>query len=283
LSQGPRPTLRCPCAGRHLAETFVYDAPPEGEVRFALPAGSYRRAYDACGLCGHWFGRHDIDLAALYQRDYVDATYGGPAGMRSRLERILALPPERSDNAGRVARLLDFARDRFGGDPTPRRLLDIGAGIGVFPAAMKAAGWTVTAIEPDPRTATHLREAVGIEAHAVPIEDLAAMALAPADVVTFNKVLEHVEDPVGMLAAAGPLLSSDGFVYLEVPDAEGAAAAGPGREEFFIEHHHVFSMASTGLMATRAGFETLCVERLREPSGKYTLRAFLGRPVATPR
>jgi SAM-dependent methyltransferase len=274
LSGGPRPTLRCSCSGRHLTEAFVYDAPPDGEVRFDLPTAQYSRAYDRCGLCGHWFGRHEIDLAALYERDYVDATYGGPAGMRARLEKVLALPPERSDNAGRVARLVAFARERFGPAAARRRLLDVGAGIGVFPAAMKAAGWTVIAVEPDPRTAAHLRDAVGIAAHAVPIEGLASMRIEPVDVITFNKVLEHVEDPVAMLAAAHPLLAPDGFIYVEVPDADGAAPHGPGREEFFIEHHHVFSAPSTAMMAERAGLATLAVERLREPSGKFTLRAF---------
>ena len=225
-------------------------------------------------MCGHWFGRHEIDLAALYERDYVDATYGGPAGMRARLEKVLALPPERSDNAGRVARLGAFAHARFGPATARKRLLDVGAGIGVFPATMKAAGWTVIAVEPDPRTAAHLRDAVGVTAHAVPIEQLASMRLEPVDVITFNKVLEHVEDPVAMLAAARPLLSPGGFVYVELPDAEGAALHGPGREEFFIEHHHVFSAASTAMMAERAGLATLTAERLREPSGKFTLRAF---------
>jgi 2-polyprenyl-3-methyl-5-hydroxy-6-metoxy-1,4-benzoquinol methylase len=274
LNRGPRPTLRCPCSGRHLAEAFVYDAPPAGEVRFDLATAQYARAYDCCGLCGHWFGRHAIDLAALYERDYVDATYGSPAGMHARLEHVLALPPERSDNTGRVARLTAFAHARFGPATTRKRLLDVGAGIGVFPAAMKAAGWTVIAVEPDPRTTAHLRNAVGVEAHAVPVEKLASMQIEPVDAITFNKVLEHVEDPVTMLAAARPLLAAGGFVYVEVPDAEGAAVHGPGREEFFIEHHHVFSAASTVMMAERAGFATLAVERLREPSGKFTLRAF---------
>lgn len=273
MSGGPRPTLRCSCSGRYLTEAFVYDAPPDGEVRFEFPE-RYARAYDRCGLCGHWFGRHEIDLAALYGRGYVDATYGGSAGMRARLEHVLALPPERSDNAGRVARLSAFAHARFGPTTARRQLLDVGAGIGVFPAAMKAAGWTVIAVEPDPRTAAHLRDAVGIAAHAVPIEELASMEIEPVDVITFNKVLEHVEDPVTMLAAARSLLSAGGFIYVEVPDAEGAALHGPGREEFFIEHHHVFSASSTAMMADRAGLITLVVERLREPSGKFTLRAF---------
>jgi SAM-dependent methyltransferase len=272
--------LRCPCSGCHLVEAFVYDAPPPGEVRFDLPTAGYLRAYDRCALCAHWFGRHAIDLAVLYERGYVDATYGGPAGMHARLEQVLALPPERSDNAGRVARLIAFAGTRFGAATTRRRLLDVGAGIGVFPAAMKAAGWTVIAVEPDPRTAAHLRDTVGVEAHAEPVEKLASAKIGQFDVITFNKVLEHIEDPVATLAAVRPLLNAGGFVYAEVPDAEGAASHGPGREEFFIEHHHVFSAASTVMMAARAGLGTAAVERLREPSGKFTLRAFFELPAS---
>jgi hypothetical protein len=64
-------------------------------------------------------------------------------------------------------------------------------------------------------------------------------------------------------------------VYVELPDGEGAATDGPGREEFFIEHLHVFSMASMCLLAARAGFSVQLAERLREPSGKFTLYAFM--------
>lgn len=49
------------------------------------------------------------------------------------------------------------------------------------------------------------------------------------------------------------------------------------RQEFFIVHLHIFSMASLALMIDRAGFRALRIERLREPSGKYTLWAFLIR------
>src|SRR5208337_3730243 len=100
-------------------------------------------------------------------------------------------------------------------------------------------------------------------------------SFARFDVVSFNKVLEHVEAPVAMLRRAADLLHRHGFVYVEVPDGDAAAGEGPGREEFFIEHHHVFSPGSLALVAARAGFGPIAIERLREPSGKFTLRAFL--------
>ena len=140
---------------------------------------------------------------------------------------------------------------------------------------MQRAGWVITAVEPDPRVAAHLREAVeGITAHSGNLLDLEPGTLGRFDAVTFNKVLEHVEDPVALLMRSRQFLAQGGFVYVELPDV-AAAADGPGREEFFIEHYHVFSPASVALMAQRAGFSTLAVERLLEPSGKFTLRAFL--------
>jgi hypothetical protein len=104
---------------------------------------------------------------------------------------------------------------------------------------------------------------------------MASQELGRFDVVTFNKVLEHVADPVSMLARSARHLREGGFVYIELPDGEAALTEGPERQEFFIDHWHVFSAASLAILATRAGFRLQALERLHEPSGKYTLRAFL--------
>ena len=48
--------------------------------------------------------------------------------------------------------------------------------------------------------------------------------------------------------------------------AKWRRAKAPDREEFFVEHHHVFSFASIAILANRAGFAPICVERVREPS-----------------
>jgi SAM-dependent methyltransferase len=267
------PTLRCPCGERLLDVAARYDAAPQGETRFSLSEQRYQRGYRSCRACAHWFGEHAMDLSALYDREYVDATYGGADGMRRRFAAVMALPPERSDNRARVARVLAFAHGRLDDDGGRRRLLDVGAGLGVFPAAMAEAGWEAVALEPDPRTIEHLREVARVDALASDVERVDPETHGRFDAVTFNKVLEHVEDPVPLLAAAGRLLTARGFVYVEVPDV-AAAAAGLGREEFFIEHHHVFSPASLVMLAERAGLAVAALERLREPSGKFTLRLF---------
>lgn len=269
-----KPTLHCPCDGQYLKTAFHYAAPPAGETAFAVTAGQYQRAYSRCGLCGHWFSDNPMDISGLYGGAYVDNTYGDR--MRATFDRILALPPKRSDNNARATCVIDFARKHLPAVTAPR-LLDVGAGLSVFPQRMKAAGWRCTALDPDERAARHAREVVGVDAVAGDFMKLDTASLGPFDVITFNKVLEHVEDPVAMLARALPLLAAGGFVYLEVPDGEAASGEGPGREEFFIEHHHVFSAASAALLAVRAGFTPLLTQCLREPSSKFTIRVFAAR------
>lgn len=258
----------CPCGEDRFETVHVYDEPPEGETRFD-DAAAYHRKLSRCTGCGHFVSTCHLPPEILYRGAYVDATYGA-AGIRAAYERVMALPPDRSDNAGRVRRVLAFAGAR--GMAPRATLLDVGSGIGVFPAAMKAAGWQVTALDPDPRAAEHARRDAGVEAICCDF-----MTCEPArryGMVSLVKVLEHVIDPIAMLRRVPEFLAGRGFLYVEVPDGEAAIADSPLREEFFIEHLHGFSRTSLALAVERAGLRLLEIERLREPSGKYTLRVF---------
>lgn len=267
--------VRCLCEGEAFSTVFTYTAPPAGETRFAFSGSPYRREVWNCQRCGHLVSVHDMDMDALYTQQYVDSTYGDD-GIRRAFERITALDPSKSDNVGRVARLLAFAETWWPPSPIPsgpRTILDVGSGLCVFLHRMKATGWACTALDPDPRAVAHARELVGVAA--ICGDFMTVQGLGRFDAVTFNKVLEHVKDPVAMLAKARDHVRRGGFVYVELPDGDAAKADGPGREEFFIDHWHIFSRESTRQLATRAGFAVRALERLREPSSKYTLRAFL--------
>lgn len=266
-------TPGCMCEADDRRVVHVYESPPEGETRFEVAA--YRRELLHCETCGHFVTAHDLDLADLYAGEYSDATYGA-TGLRTSFDRIMALPPGSSDNEGRAARLDAFVAARL---QRPIRALDVGSGLGVFPARMQRAGWDIVALDPDSGACDHLRDHVGVEAICADFFRFEPLAGRRYDVVTLNKVLEHVEDPVAMLRRVGDVLATDGIVYVELPDGTEAFRDGPGREEFFLEHWHVFSMASVALLAERAGFTVLQIERLREPSDKYTIRAFLTPPV----
>lgn len=266
-----RPSLECPCDGSFLSPDFTYEEAPLGETKFDLAGQGYQRSYERCSLCLHWFGRHNLDLTGLYAGDYASTTYGDRMG--AVFDRIVGLPPENSDNTGRRNRLVEFARDWLG-TSTEITLLDVGSGLGVFPYAMRLAGWSCTALDPDPLACEHIAAKAGIAAIAADFLEVDPLALGSFDVVTLNKVIEHVEEPCEMLRKASLATSSRGFVYVEVPDGEMASAEGPDREEFFIEHHHVFSAASLIATVERSGLMVHQLVRLVEPSGKFTLACF---------
>jgi len=268
--------LRCLCGGSKFSTTFTYTAPPKPEIHYEFSRSQrYFRKVFQCEICGHFQSVHHMNADQLYSGEYVNSTYG-ENGIRRAFDRINALDPTKSDNIGRVRRIVDYASRHWpvSEAPQPPHILDVGSGLCVFLYRMKEAGWNCTALDPDPRATAHAKDVAGVD-QTIHGDFMKVKDGGRYDVVTFNKVLEHVQDPVAMLAKALDYLKPGGFVYIELPDGEIAAKDGSDREEFTIEHWHVFSAASIALLAQQAGFSVRVLERLYEPSTKYTLRAFL--------
>ncbi len=267
--------FRCPVTGADDWTLFAhFTARPEGETDFGL-SPYYREIWQSQST-GHAVNLHEMDLGNLYAGDYWDRTYGD--GRITRIfDKIMALPPGQSDNRARVELVDGYYRARRA--KAQPSVLDVGSGLAVFPAAMREAGWQATALDPDPRAAEHARVKAGVLGLAA--DFMTDIVAGQYDLVSFNKVLEHVPDPVSMLARAKPLIAPDGFCYVELPDAEGALADSALREELFIEHYCAFSAISYAMLATKAGFSLSFMERVIEPSGKYTLRGFLSPDVET--
>lgn len=254
----------------------MYNEPPAIEIRFKGSNDNYYREMWQCNSCLHYISTHTMDVSELYSGEYMNANYQDADGIRRTFDRIVSLPPEKSDNIGRVQRIVEVAQAAFNlsvhGDRAPA-ILDVGSGLGVFPYGMKNAGWQCTALDPDSRAIAFARDVIGVDG--VCGDFMEVETIGQFDVVSFNKVLEHVPDPVAMLRRSRMNVKEQGFVYVEVPDGEIAALEGKNREEFCIDHLHVFSFTSLSLLAVHAGFTPVLIERLHEPSTKYTLRAFL--------
>jgi 2-polyprenyl-3-methyl-5-hydroxy-6-metoxy-1,4-benzoquinol methylase len=265
------PSLNCECEHTYTQMACCYKAPPRGETSFNIKEEDYERSYMQCQICRHLFSSHNIDLSSLYSSSYVDSTYGSIEGMYGRFKAINSLPPEKSDNFHRIRRVEDYAKKE---NLEGKRLLDVGAGIGIFPSAMSKLGWDVTAIEPDSRTVEHLQKNIGIKAVDDDLLKLSSMQLGLFNIITLNKVLEHIENPVPLLRHSASMLADGGFIYIELPDI-AAADESMYREEFFIEHHHIFSPASLSILAENSNLLVNRLERIREPSGKFTLCGYL--------
>jgi len=267
------------CGSLHKEVLFDLHKRPEGETRFpSIEKQAYRRQVQRCRVCGHCESVCSMDISGMYSGEYVNATYADADGVRRNFERIIGLPASKSDNAARVQRVCNFA-DEFLDRGQERRLLDIGSGLAVFPYAMKQHGWKCTALDPDPRAAEHARATAGVES--ICADFMTGSLDGKYPLITLNKVLEHVPDPVAMLERARTLLDRSGFLYIEVPDAEAAASGGSEREEFFIEHLHVFTLRSLRSLIYKIGISVLRIDKIKEPSGKFTICVFAAHKINT--
>jgi 2-polyprenyl-3-methyl-5-hydroxy-6-metoxy-1,4-benzoquinol methylase len=267
----------CPlCLNKELVIVKTFLEKPKGETEFkSIKKKKYFRKILKCTSCGHFLASHKFDLRNLYHEDYASSNYEDTLGIFKTYERIMSLPHKDSDNSMRVERLVNFAENHF---PNYQNLeiLDIGSGLSVFLGKIKIkTKWTCSAVEPDHRYCNHAKETIGIEGIAQDYRNL--NWTRKFHIITLNKVLEHFIDPITVLKKCGTEIKSGGFVYIELPDGENASKdpAGYNRQEFFIDHYHAFSMSSMEMLIRTCGFLPLCLERLREPSRKYTLRAFL--------
>jgi SAM-dependent methyltransferase len=126
----------------------------------------------------------------------------------------------------------------------------------VFLAAMRARGWEVHGLEPDPAAVAAAR-AAGL--------DVRPGTLADADwpagwfrALTLSSVIEHVHDPRAALAESFRRLEPGGTIHLVTPNVDALGAERFGRHWRGLEaprHLVLFGRDSLGGLLGACGFE----------------------------
>ena len=142
---------------------------------------------------------YNIDLKNLYDAEYVRASYGDSAALVQKLNVISALPLAKSDNKNRIIFVNQWFETFRKQINDNKSVLDVGGGLGVFLRGMIERGWHGSAIELDPMLVAHLKNNLCIEVHEGDLRSLTPKLVGSFDLITFNKVLEHIIDPVELL------------------------------------------------------------------------------------
>ena len=241
---------------------FDYKKRPNNEKNFSIK-GKYYRAFYQCNLCNHVTAFHRFKINDIYKKDYLNLTYQNESGIEKRFKYITNLPLKKSDNKNRALRITNFLKKKIS-------LLDVGSGTGVFLHEMKKLSHNVRGLELDERYANFLKQKK-IKVFTKELKKF--KTLKKFDLLTFNKVLEHVYDPLEMLRNCKRLLKQNGILYIELPDVM-ANNKGKFAGEFCLDHFQLFSLNSLDQIASRSGFKAIKLERIIEPSGKYTVFGF---------
>jgi SAM-dependent methyltransferase len=252
------------------------DAPAQPEHLEACDADTAQQSFVIlfCGACG--CGRlqdppSDHELARYYEPAY----YG--RGTR----KFLPLVQQLFDAGKRgLARAVMSALE---GRSAPR-VLDVGCGTGQLLVELERLGAQAVGIEREGGAARAVRPGLNI------IEgDLEDQDSLPGNMeaVVIWHVLEHLQDPVSALHAAGRLLAPGGLLFLAVPNAASWQARLFGRHWFHLDlprHLHFLTLDGLGRMLVREGFTLTRTSTMQVSQGFFgfvqsVLNAvFPGRP-----
>ncbi len=150
--------------------------------------------------------------------------------------------------------------------PPGGRLLDVGSGFGLTVFEANRRGFRAEGIDISQRLASLAHEKLGVAVHCGHVEE-AHLDRDSYDAVIFWDVLEHVHNPLEILAEIRRITRPCGYLFGQVPNWRGLTNRyktflnrhGFGHKQFkhFGIPHHVFNFdeCSLRLMLEKAGFE----------------------------
>jgi SAM-dependent methyltransferase len=193
-----------------------------------------------CDMCGFVFAPYGeiANLTTLYE-DLLDHGYEG-----SQEPRIL-----------QMRWLLDKALDA---NPGTKTLLDIGAGTGLLVREARGRGIDARGVEPSKALVDSGRKENGVEIEqgVYPHPRLVGMEF---DTVLLVDVIEHVADPMRLLADCREALAPGGVLVVVTPDVSSLAARMFGDKWWHYRLAHVcyFDRGSFGRAVDNAGLSSV--------------------------
>jgi 2-polyprenyl-3-methyl-5-hydroxy-6-metoxy-1,4-benzoquinol methylase len=227
---------------------------------FSAPgAWSLRRCPNAaCGLT--WLDPEPVaaDLADLYVGYYTHRLTVGKWGtIRRALQRAFSATLHLTRIAGERRMLLNLYLE----NTPPGRVLEVGCGAGERLSRFRALGWNVMGQEVDETAAAGAEKRTGAHVHVGPVEELVAEGQS-FDAVVMNHVIEHVLDPVSLLASCRRLLKPGGQLICVTPNTDSWGYRRFGKDWLFLDpprHIVLFTRAALEATARKAAFRTLSV------------------------
>lgn len=260
------------CGSKELTIIAKIDKRPEVEVDYKIPEDKYYREIYQCSVCGVYNNFHNLIPDDFYEGFYNNSITNN--SFIERFERIINLPEENSDNKNRAKRVLDFLKEQHK-NIEAKRVLDIGSGTCVFLYELKKANLYTACIDPDAQSVNHALNYVKVdEAHLGSLKDF--KSTKKYDLISFNKVLEHLKDPIKNIKSSLEYLSEDGVLYIEMPEGQRIVTDNliSKRAEFAVEHYTIYNEKSMRKIGKLCNLNILELNIITDPSGKKTIYTF---------
>jgi SAM-dependent methyltransferase len=227
-------------------------------VRFPATTTSDEPRVDAFRCTHPGYGHH----AQIVECRHCGLVYSNPRWPTAAVLDAYAAVEDETYVEERLGREITFRRhlrqmERIIGPAGGRRLLDVGAYIGVFVEVACAAGWQAEGIEPSVWAVGEARRR-GLNVRAGTLET-AGFRESSFDVVTLWDVIEHMAEPAAELERARTVLRPGGWLVVHTMDIDAPVARlMGGRWPWLMDMHlYFFSRRTLGRMLTEAGYEVV--------------------------
>lgn len=230
----------------------------EWRVRFPATADGVDLQVDAFRCTHAGYGHHP----QIVQCNHCGLVYANPRWPEETILNAYAAVEDTTYIEERAGREITFRHhlrqmERVVGPSANRRLLDVGAYIGVFVEMAAGAGWNAEGVEPSAWAAGEAqRRGLNVRLGTL---DSVALDEGQYDVVTLWDVIEHLADPAAELARAGRLLKPGGWLIVHTMDIDAPVARLMGeRWPWLMDMHlYYFSRRTLAAMLTCLGFEVV--------------------------
>ena len=231
-----------------MTSCYLCGSPEQQVVRTKL-RNDVRRSVLRCSSCSLvWLEPKQADLKEYYREQYRREHPPAIGSVVTPEENFLMYEPFMEERITRVQPYLNPSM----------RVLEIGCATGHFLAGLGTLVTERVGVEFNESHAQYARQRLDIEVYTDPIEET-DRPKGSFDFVFMFHVLEHVEDPVGLLRTLRDYLAPGGKLYVEVPNVNDALLSdykATAYADFYYREPHLFyfSPATFQEVATRAGF-----------------------------
>ena len=256
--------------------------PNRYERAVGIGSEGYWRHWVRCTDCNFYYSlysRPDEAIDKIYTSAYRDGASSWREGSAEEVfERIISLPPEKSETKHRVIwiksqiELLWAAGVVEKCDP-PYRLLDIGGATGVLGYEFQDQEWQAQIIDPG-EEGLFVQNRCGIPY----VKDYYKPGCfgEPFELITLCYVIEHLRDPVSLLRLVQTDMKPHSLIYIEVPDATHFKHR-PQEDDIFNSCHlWMFSPEALITLLDRCGFEVFSMLRIRTIRDIHSLMMIAG-------
>lgn len=198
----------------------------------------------------------------IVQCNICDHIYTNPVLDGDELVQLYAAVEDETYVEERIGRRLTFTKhlkalEKVTGAGHGKKILDVGAYIGVFVEVARDHGWDAVGVEPSDWAVEFAnKQGLSVLHGTLTHPDLAENSF---DVVTMWDVIEHLADPLGELRLARAKLKKGGVIAVHTMDVDSLASSIMGHRWpwYMAMHVQYFSQKSMVQFLEKAGFEVI--------------------------